>query len=549
MNTDLVVVGSGGAGLIAALHAAVRGARVTVLERSSVFGGTTSFSGGAQWLPGNTLGKQGFDLQDSPTEAEQYLDALSLGFTPKTVRAFVREAPSYYDFVIRNSAVVTEPADIPDYYRGQPGAKGPGRCITIGTYDTSRLGSYKDLLRVPAWPGSVYITHGEEQEMAVGQLDQLTLLARAAERRDQGIAVRGRALIGGLMEACLEHDVQLVENARATGLIQDAKNGRVTGVRAVREGKPETYEASRGVVLASGGFEWNPALWNQLLGVPFDGPKSPPNNEGDGLRMALRAGARLGNVNQVWWSPGGMQIPGETYEGKQRTRSWGGAHGRVGAIMVNRQGKRFMNENMPYYDAGKPMVYFDAQRLRFPNHPAFAVMDRDTYERAPLNRDLDEERYPSSGWLFEAQTLDLLAERMGIDADGLTEQVSEWNRNCEKGVDPDFHRGEFEYDLTREPWPTIRASTKSGLKNPLLRPIDDGPYYAVEVKATAFGTKGGAVIDEEARVLGYDDKPIAGLFAAGNVTACVYGPASPGGGSTLGPALTFGWVAGRSATA
>src|SRR5262249_32073094 len=360
------------------------------------------------------------------------------------------------------------------------------------------------------------------------------------ERKSTGTAARGRALVGSLMEACLKHDVVLCNKTRARALILDG--GRVTGVRAQREGKEETFTAHKGVVLASGGFEWNRKLWNGLVGVPLDGPMSPPWNEGDGLQMSIMAGGRLGNINQVWWSPGGPRT--ESYDGQMLP------HGislrtAVGSITVNPRGKRFMNENMPYNDAGRPLTYFDPATYTFVNYPAHSIIDQEAFERTNIHARDYSNSTPMDG-LVEAETLHGLAESIGVDPDGLEEQVKVYNRDAEQGVDTQFPRGEREYDLTRGYWEGARADTSSGLKNPLLRPIGKGPYYAIRLYANCFGTKGGAVIDEDAQVRGFDDKPIPGLFAAGNVTAGVFGHAYPGGGATLGAACTFGYIAGRS---
>jgi succinate dehydrogenase/fumarate reductase flavoprotein subunit len=531
--------------MIAALHAATRGATVTVLERAPVFGGTTAISGGGQWLPGNPLAKA-VGLEDSPAEVETYLDHCTLGLVAKpTLLSFIENAPNYYEFLATKVPVEIEATEIPDYYRGLPGSKDGGRQIAIGLYDSNRLGEYKELLRQGPWPGAVgpYRSSEEEAgEKGKQKLSRKEMYALGRERMEKGIAARGRALVGSLMEASLKHGVVLHNNTRARALIID--NGRVVGVHAEREGKDETFAATKGVVLASGGFEWNRKLWNGLVGVPLDGPMSPPWNEGDGLYMAMTAGARLGNTNQVWWSPGGPCVPGHEYDGKPRP------HGIslrtvTGSITVNRRGRRFMNENMPYNDAGRPITHFDWGSYTFVNYPAYSIIDRASFEKASIHARDYSDSTPTYG-LVEADTLRELAAKIDVDADGLEQQVQEWNSDTERGVDTQFHRGEREYDLTRGYWEGARADTTSGLTNPLLRPICDGPYYAIQLYPNCFGTKGGPVIDENAQVRGFDDRPIPGLFAAGNVTAGVFGHAYPGGGGTLGAALTFGWIAGRS---
>jgi 3-oxosteroid 1-dehydrogenase len=543
MSGELVVMGSGGAGLVAALHAATRGAKVTVLESAPVFGGTTALSGGGQWTPLNRLGQEEFGLQDSRAEVITYLDALTLGLIPhETLDGFLDSAPRYVEFLIANTTCDVVAADIPDYYQGRPGAKGPGRTVTIGLYDTARLGEYQKLLREPPWPGSVGpITSNEERDAGWGADRRLFELGN--ERRANGIAARGRALIAGLMEACLENGVRLVAGARVvSAIIQD---GRIRSVEADRDGTLESFPTELGLILACGGFEWNRKLWDGMVGVPLDGALSPPYNVGDGLSIATKAGARLGNMGQVWWNPS-IQIPGETYDGAQRNRG-ATLRQRAGAITVNRRGQRFFNENLPYNDAGRPLTYFDPHTYSFINYPAHSIADKETVDRAPLlTRDFTTPI--TSEWLFEAPTLRELAAKIGVDADGLEAQVKKWNADCEKGVDADFHRGEKEYDITRDAWDTVRRAVGDGTPNGLLRPIKDGPYFATRLRPVCYGTKGGPVIDGSARALGYDDQPVPGLFAAGNVSAGIFGHAYPGGGGTLGAALVMGWKAGESAT-
>ena len=547
MSGRLIVMGSGGAGLIAALHAAKRGADVTVLESAPVFGGTTALSGGGQWVPLNRLGAEQFGLQDSRAEVLEYLQALTFGLVAtETLNGFLDASPRYVEFLIANTPCDIHAADIPDYYRGQPGSKDPGRSIIVGLYDTNRLGEYKQRLRVPPWPGSVGPITSNEERDAGWEADR-KLFDLGHERIAQGIAARGRALVGGLLEACLASNVRLVNNARVVSTT--TRNGRVVEVNAQRDGNGglESFPTDLGLVLASGGFEWNQKLWDGIIGVPLDGRLSPPYNLGDGLKIASTAGARLANMSQVWWNPS-HAIPGETYDAQPRMRG-GSLRSRPGSIAVNTQGRRFFNENLPYNDAGRPIVHFDPHTYRFVNHPAWSVLDEESIQREPpLRRDFSTP--VNESWLISAPTLRVLAGKIGVDPDGLEAEVKAWNESCEAGVDTRFHRGEKEYDLTRDAWDVVRrkAEPSAGYKNGLLRPLKRAPFYATRLLSVCYGTKGGPAIDGGARVLNYDDQPISGLFAAGNVAAGIFGPAYPGGGATLGAAMTMGWAAGESAT-
>jgi succinate dehydrogenase/fumarate reductase flavoprotein subunit len=389
--------------------------------------------------------------------------------------------------------------------------------------------------------GTPPILHSENEKngwgVAPGEFD-VNLAERAAERRRTGITGRGNALMGSLLEACLASGVTLVANVRATALRESG--GAVTGVEAEREGVAESYEARRGVLLASGGFEWNEMLVKSFIGVGIEAPLSPPFNDGDALKMASRAGARLAQTGTAWWVPS-VTIGGETVDGRPSHRLFPMAKGLPGAIGVNRYGRRFANEALNYNDYGHEMRAFDSHAYEFPNLPAWVILDREHRERYPLDT-LTRHHDDNSAerrLIYSAPTLRELAERIEVDADGLEAQVREFNRHAEDGEDPVFHRGE-------SAWETYRADPQYA--NPALRPLGAGPYSAYRQRLGCFGTKGGPAIDEHARVLDLDDRPIPGLFAAGNASACVFGPSYPGGGATLGAGVVFGSIAGEAAT-
>lgn len=531
VHTDVAVVGSGGAALVAALAAAVGGARVTVIERAPRYGGTTAISGGGMWLPNNGLdpeNRHGDNLED----ARRYLDKLTMGMVrEETLSGFLEGAPQVVKFMREFTGLDLYPdLERPDYHADYPGAKLAGRTVGVGEFDTARLGEWAETLQRPHWPGGTLPIRYDEMEQFVRSGNPLGWVELAKKRMAEGIVLRGCALIAGLMEACLARGVRVLLNTRARSLVID--DGAVTGVRVERDGATVTIQAPRGVVLACGGFEWNRRLWDELIGVPYDGPLSPPYNEGDGLRMAMAAGARVGNLNGVWWMP--SRWIGDEYEGHPRLRTGGS-----GQIIVNSSGRRFGNETLNYNDFGKILSHFDPNRYVFPNSPAYAISDRSVR----VNVALDHETpggltYDSTGDpVVEAPTLRELAEKLGIDPDGLEAEVKRYNEFCESGVDEDFHRGE-------SAWERDYRNYHSKQKNPALEPFRNGPYYGFRVRAGCFGTKGGPIIDGHGRVLDFDDQPIPGLYAAGNVAASAFGPAYPGGGATLGLALVFGYRAG-----
>lgn len=537
MKYDVVVVGSGGAGLAAALAAATGGCSVVVLERSGLFGGTSAMSGGSLWIPNNRR-MRALGMADSREEALEYLRHLSLGRVADVLlEAYVDGCNGLIAFLEEHTGLEFEAnATHPDYQPELPGAKLAGRTLHPSLYDSRRLGEQQAALR--AGPISLPLTQ-EDLEAIRKRTTSDSVdwdFGMVAKRMEQGIVGLGRALVGELMEACVRRGVTLVSNARATVLQREG--ARVRGVLAERNGEPERFEAGLGVVLASGGFEWNRTLIERFLGVPLDAPSSVPTNEGDGLSMAMAAGAALGNMTEAWWAPS-LTIPGETYEGVQTHRYTTDLRSLPGSIVVNSRGRRFMNEAVNYSDAPRAMMHFDPASYTYANLPCFLILDaqfRRSYSIATIS---PSRRTPS--WLAEEPTLRALAARLGIDPDGLEVEVEAFNRHAMERHDPAFHRGEGLYD---------RYGGDTRVQpNPSLRPLGEGPYYGVELKIGALGTKGGPLTDEHAQVLDAYGRLIPGLFAAGNAAASVFGPGCPGAGAALGSALTFGYLAGSALAA
>ena len=536
MAVDVVVVGSGGAGLAAALAAALGGAKVAVIERAPTVGGTTAISGGGMWIPGNPfMVEQG--KPDDPDEVVRYLQTLTFGRVPRSVHeAYYTEAGRLVDFLREHTEVELEGTDTPDYQNILAGSRPGGRQVAVGLFDSARLGALKDLVREPPRPGGTSpIRHGEQQAggWEVGQHGR-DWVSIVADRVARGVFGRGRALVGSLLEASARHGVELILDTRVIRLRSDS-TGRIDGVVAVHNGQERTIAARRGVVLASGGFEWNARMVADLLGAPLEAPLSPPGNEGDGLWMAARAGARLANLNSAWWVPS-MAVPGDTYDGQPRYRIAQLDKSLPGAIVVNGAGRRYGNECMNYPDFGKLQTRFDPHAYHYPNTPSWVVFDEAHLNRYPvLHRDATTRA--DASWLTEGATLSELAGRIGVDATGLADQVATFNGAAERGEDPVFHRGE-------QPWDTYRGDREAA--HPNLRPLaGKGPYFAYRLLVGCFGTNGGPVINERAEVLDHTGRALPGLWAAGNVVASIFGTAYPGGGGTLGPALTFGYVAGR----
>lgn len=523
-EVDVVVLGSGGAGLTAALTAAVSGASVAVYEKAPTVGGTTAVSGGIVWIPAH-------DRADGPLpvdDALAYLRAQSLGYMDaELVETFVRTGPAMLDFVEAHSELRFAVAEgFPDYKPELPGGRpGGGRSLSAGPVDLARLEEWRD--RITSFPAD-FSNVGIDAETRAR-------IHAAFDDPNADLCVAGTALIAGLLRGLLDRGVKPVTGARAIELLADSTG--ITGVRICVDGTDIRVRARSGVVMATGGFEWDPKLVEAYLRGPMHGPVSPPNNTGDGLRMAMAHGADLANMGEAWWVPV-VQIPGDTIDGHPRSRSVRLERTRPRSIIVNRAGKRFVNEAGEYNSMAGPFQYLDP-KAGYANDPAWIVFDSVHLKRYGFLG--VEPGEPAPEWFCESADLTELEAKTGIDAEGLAATLRQWNANVASEVDPDFGRGSSAYDGY---WGDTTAATPAGQT---LGPIDTAPYYAVPVKVGAMGTKGGPRTDRDGRVLHVNGAPIPGLFAAGNAMAGVTGKAYGGAGGTLGPAMVFGYRSGYAA--
>lgn len=524
-EVDVVVLGSGGAGLTAALTAAVTGASVEVYEKAPTVGGTTAVSGGIVWIPAHNRSPDG---ELTPADALRYLHAQSLGsMDDELVETFVRTGPAMLDFIEAHSGLQFEIATgFPDYRPELPGGQpGGGRSLSAAPFDLAQLGEWAT--QITSFPAD-WSNVGFDAETRAR-------LHAAIDERTSHLCVAGTALIAGLLKGLLDAGVTPHTNARAEGLI--AEDGEITGVRVALPDRTISVRARHGVILGTGGFEWDPALTQAFLRGPMHGAVSPPNNTGDGLRMAMEHGADLANMGEAWWVPI-VQIPGDTIEGKPRSRSVRLERTRPRSIIVNSAGRRFVNEACDYNSMAGAFHYLDP-RGGYVNDRGWMVFDSVHLQRYGFLG--IEPGQPVPDWFCESADLAELATKTGIDADGLTRTVESWNRHVAAGADPDFGRGASAYDGY---WGDDSARTPAGKT---LGPIDTAPFYAVPVSIGAMGTKGGPRTDHDARVLHVGGEPIPGLFAAGNAMGGVTGRAYGGAGGTLGPAMVFGYRAGHAA--
>ncbi|HXW35718.1 MAG TPA: FAD-dependent oxidoreductase [Acidimicrobiales bacterium] len=531
LDADVLVIGSGAAALAAALAAHDAGSTVAIVERSDSVGGTTAVSGGGVWMPCNHVSGEG----DSREEALAYISRLSGGRAQADLMTrYVDEGPDILAGLEKRTRLRFRPIDWPDYHPEMEGARRSGRMVEPELFDMTLLGDWATRLRrapVLGLPLSL-------QESTVEWRPSFTPDRYDADEIKKRVQARqvacGQALAAGLLEACLARGIEPVLGARGVELIM--RDGKIRGIVLERDGRRIDSHA-RAVILASGGYEWNAELCSRFLPGPLTHPTSPPVNEGDGLLMALEVGADLTNMNGAWWYPAAA-IPNEEYEGRQLARFIAVERTAPHSIMVDRFGHRFVNEAANYNDMQKGFFGLDANDAKPRHLPCWAVFDQQYRSRYPVVN--VRPGSPSPDWLLFAETIEGLAERAGIDATGLSETVQRWNGLVASGRDRDFGRGDSFYD---------RFHGDPAAPNPTLGSIEEPPFYACPVYPGAVGTSGGPRIDDRGRVQHVRDRPIPGLYGAGNAAASPAGPAYFGGGTTIGMALFWGHIAGADASA
>ncbi len=526
---DVIIIGAGAAGLMAALAAAKAGAAVILLEKAARLGGTAAVSGGIVWAPMNDHIDAG-DADDREA-AMAYFGALEGGDLHQDVLAgFVDHAADAVRFIEANSRVTFAPLKgYPDYYIGRPGARPQGgRALDSGLFPYVELGEWRDRVAVAtAYP----VTVAETPLGGATTMPAPEVMAARMARDERGF---GQSLVAGLLEACLAAGVDIRLEMRVAGLAREGD--RIVGVDLAGG---DRLLAHRGVIVTTGGFEWNTDLSRCFLRGPMAFPASPPTNTGDGLTMMMAAGAALGNMTSAWWCP--TIVTEECWDdGSPRSVPVLIERTLPGSIIINGGGVRFCNEAVNYSAIAGAFHAFDPGRYAYANTPAWLVFD-DTYkQRNAVATAMPGGEVP--GWMVMAPDLEALAGRIGVPAEALAATVARFNDGAMAGKDADFGRGESEYDRF------YGDRSKAGALA-TLGPLVAGPFYAVPLHMGVLGTNGGARTDDVGRVLGHDGAVIAGLYAAGNVMAAPTGGIYAGAGGTLGPALTYGWLTGRAAAA
>jgi 3-oxosteroid 1-dehydrogenase len=508
---------------------------VIVLEKAPKVGGATAVSGGVLWVPNNHHMPE-VGVQDSRAEALTYMKRLADGRSDEVlIETFLDSAPEMLKFIEQTAAITFAALKrYPDYHPEFPGGKPGGRSLDPGLFDSNELGEWKSKLRRSPVFGMTAMSVTEATDWGVFSKPMNLPFKLLGERYAKGLICYGGALVGRLLKAMVARKIEPMLSIPASELILE--EGRVVGVRASQGGKEVAIKARRGVILASGGFEWSKQLSAQFLSGPLTHPNSPPGNDGDGLKMAMSVGADLANMTEAWWCPS-LMIPGEEYDGRPLNRGDFATRSLPHTMIVNRRGKRFVNEAQNYNDLMKPFFSFDPTDYERPNLPAWLILDQQYLDKYALMTHMPGR--PAPEWLTKGDSLDALAAKIGVDAAGLRATTARFNALAAEGIDHDFRRGESLYDHF--------YGDPDNTPNPNLGRLEKAPFYALEVHPGAIGTKGGARVNPQAQVLDVDGAAIPGLYAAGNVMAGVTGAGYPGAGSTIGAGMTFGFLAGRDA--
>lgn len=559
VTCDVVVVGSGAAGFTAALTAAVAGLSVIVLEKAEVFGGTTALSEGMAWIPGSRQARAA-GVEDPPEAALAYIErAAGSSFDPARARAFVDAAPRMLAFVEDAGGLqFTLATGSMDYHPNWHGASRGARSLIPGVFDGRRLGADFRRLRRPLEStlvlGGMTIGSGELATMRRAHRDPaaawhaVRLMARHAWDRAIGQPrgtriANGNGLVAALALACLRRGVRLwtaaamvdLRTARTTSGLQ------VTGARIARGSSAVDLTATRGVVLAGGGFSGSPEMRQRFFPAGASGSNHvrlvPDSVTGDTLRLAEALGARVVAYDSAAsWAPA-SRVPA-ALAGKDEGFPHFMERQKPGFIAINGQGRRFVNEATSY-------SYFVRAMLADANGApptCWLICDRPALRRHGMGAappfPLSIERHLRSGYLIEARDLQTLAAHIGVDATALSRTVQAFNAQARAGNDPEFGRGGSVIDRAYgDPLHAV---------HPNLGPLEHPPYYAVRLHTGDIGSLAGLASDEHAQVLDTSGQAIAGLYVAGNDAASLFGGTYPAGGITIGPAMTFGWIAGRA---
>jgi 3-oxosteroid 1-dehydrogenase len=515
---DVLVAGSGVAGLTAALAAAKAGARVAVVEAADRWGGTSGISAGAVWVPGNHL------LGEPDETARAYCLRHAHGRDPGLVDAYLAAAPAMARFVEEHTPLQLSTMDYPDTFAETEGGRVAGRHLEATPTKVGDLGPWNELVWPMPYPP--VLTNNEVFGGGIhggGSLPYPLLQARM----EADEVTMGLALVVGLMHGCRTLGVAFEKNARVVSLL--STDGTVTGAAVETAGQRRSI-AAKAVILANGGYESDPGLAARLLGTPVPQPIAPPVNVGDALRLAALAGAELSHLGESWCWPA-VVVPGEA-QGQMIVAERSMPH----VLWVDGSGQRFVDEAA--HNCALALAETDPNTHQPRHSPAWAIGDdqfRQRYSVAGI-----PPGKPAPEWLVTAETLTELAGLIGVDPAALTATAERFNGFVHSGRDEDFGRGDTVYD---------RYTGDPTAPHPTLGTVERGPFFALPLHRGTIATKGGVRTDGSARALRWDGTPVPGLFAAGTAAAALFGPGAIANGMHLGFAMTWGWLAGTTATA
>jgi succinate dehydrogenase/fumarate reductase flavoprotein subunit len=547
MTVDLLVVGSG-TGMAAALAAHERGLSVLIIEKSSVVGGSTARSGGALWLPASPVMADA-GAGDTAQRAQTYLESVVGDTAPASrARAFLAHLAPTVEMLRRMTPMrLFWAKDYSDYHPEAPGGSAAGRTCECRPLNTSILGEYRSRLRPGVMKVSVPMpTTGADYRW-------LNLMARVprkglpliAKRLAQGVGglllgrhyvAGGQALAAALFSGVLRAGIPIWTDTTLIGLTTDG--ARVTGAVVEQNGQDYTITAARGVVLAAGGFDHSMEMrWKfQSEALPSHASLGAETNTGDGIRIGQEVGAGIDLMEQSWWFPAVAPLPGGAPAVLLAERSL------PGCLIVDQAGERFTNESSDYMSFGQRVL--ERERSGNPVETMWMVFDQqyrnsyvfaaELFPRMPI-----PQPWFDAGIAYKAQDIGQLAGAIGVSPERLLDTINRFNDGAYAGNDPDFHRGASAYDRYYGD-PTITP-------NPNLRPLTQGPFYAVKMVLSDLGTCGGLSADDHARVLREDGTAIDGLYALGNTAANAFGQTYPGAGATIAQGLVFGYIAAKAA--
>ena len=542
-TVDVVIAGSGAAGLGAALAAHAGGLEPLVLERSNKVGGSSMLAGGGMWVPANRF-MLADGVDDSAERALTYLEALIENGGPASSRsrkeAFVHNAPRMIEFLESQGLRFRRTTGYPDYYPELPCGSPEGRGVESVVFDARVLGEWASHLPPRAFPRSMPMGTLDVSRMVVagrtlgGFLRFSRVLAHhlVGKARRQRLVAGGGALVAQLLQQTLRRDIPVWLETPIVDLIEE--DGRVVGVVAERDGAQVRIRARRAVHIGSGGFARNDEMRQTYHPHPISAgwTSAAPADLGDGICIGMAHGAATALMDEAWWGPSSVIPDGPAiFHVQERSKP--------GSLVVDSSAQRYFNEACDYVLAGQTMF---ARHREVPAIPSFLVFDDHYRSRYPFGALLPgrtPQELIDNSYIRRAETIEQLARLCGLAPQALHATVERFNGFARTGLDEDFHRGDSAYDRYYGD-PRVKP-------NPNLAPLEKAPFYAVELVPGDLGTKGGLLTDEHGRVLRDDGSVIEGLYASGNASASVMGQYYPGPGVTLAPALTFSYLAMRHA--